>query len=80
MTKSAILAALPLVAFPAFAQTSTEGLPLSEILARIEAEVDFGSFEAVEWDDDHWEVEYRRADGSEVEVDIDPATGEPRSR
>ena len=80
MTKTAMLATLTLVACPAVAQTSADGLPLSEILARIEAEADFVSFESVEWEDDHWEVEYRRADDSEVEVDIGPVTGEPRSR
>jgi hypothetical protein len=36
-------------------------------------------FKEVEWDDDgYWEVEFYRTDGSEVEVDIDPWTGEPR--
>jgi hypothetical protein len=74
-----LAAALMLAATPSFAQTQADGPPLSEILATIEADPDFASFESVDWDDDHWEVEYRRTDGSEVELEIDPATGEPRT-
>jgi hypothetical protein len=53
-------------------------MPLSEILRGFEAQDDFGYFKEIEWDDDHWEIEYYRADGSEVEVDVDPRTGQPR--
>lgn len=75
-----VAATLLLGATPVLAQSTADGVPLSEILTKIEAQADFASFEGVDWDDGHWEVEYRTADGSEVEVEIDPTTGEPRTR
>lgn len=64
---------------PAFAQPAQGSMPLSEILASIEAEDGFGYFDDIEWDSDgYWEIEYYRADGAKVDVDIDPATGQPR--
>ena len=46
----------------------------------IEERDDVHYFDEVEWDDDgYWEVEYYRRDGSEVEVEIDPVSGEPRT-
>jgi hypothetical protein len=64
---------------PALAQPAPGGVPLSEILATIEAEENFGYFDEVEWDSDgYWEVEYYRADGAKVEIDIDPMSGQPR--
>ncbi len=75
---------LGLAAAPAWAQTAPAAgtaVPLSQIIATLEAEADFGRIEDIDWDDGgYWEIEYRRADGSEVEVDIDGATGQPRSR
>lgn len=60
------------------AQPPADALPLSQILATIEAEADFGYFDEVEWDSDgYWEIEYHRADGAKVEVDVDPLTGQP---
>jgi hypothetical protein len=64
---------------PAFSQPAPDAMPLSEILATIEAEDGFGYFDEIEWDSDgYWEVEYYRADGAKVDVDIDPASGQPR--
>lgn len=80
MKITTLAAASLLAAAPLLAQDQAGGLPLSEIVAGIEAQADFASFESVDWDDGHWEIEYRTVDGSEVEVEIDPATGEPRTR
>ncbi|MRX51879.1 PepSY domain-containing protein [Paracoccus sp. S-4012] len=66
------------------ATTTTSGmLPLSEVIAALEARVgaDLQQIEDVDWDDDgYWEIEYRNANGSETEVKIDPTTGEERPR
>lgn len=54
-------------------------LPLSEVIAMIEATNDVRYFDEVEWDDDgYWEVEFVRADGAEVSIKLDPLTGAPR--
>ncbi|WP_252913409.1 PepSY domain-containing protein [Aliihoeflea aestuarii] len=79
--KSLIAAAFLSAAFavPAFAQPPAGSMPLSEILANIEAEAGFGYFDEIDWDDDgYWEIEYYRADGAKVEIDIDPASGQAR--
>jgi uncharacterized membrane protein YkoI len=75
-----LLVALVAAGAPAAADAPPEdALPLSEILRMIEERDDVRYFKEVEWDDDgYWEVEFYRTDGSEVEVDIDPRTGEPR--
>ncbi|MHB2265602.1 PepSY domain-containing protein [Aliihoeflea sp. PC F10.4] len=67
------------VAAPAFAQPPSGAMPLSEILAGIEAEAGFGYFDEIDWDSDgYWEIEYYRADGARVEIDIDPVSGQAR--
>ena len=55
--------------------------PLSRIIATVEGSAqNLAYIEDVSWDDDgYWEVEYKRRDGSEVEVKIDPRTGSSRS-
>lgn len=54
-------------------------LPLSQILATLEASADIRWIDEVDWDSDgYWEVEYHTTDGREVEVQLDPMTGEPR--
>jgi hypothetical protein len=73
------LAATTAMAAAAFAQPPADAKPLSQILAGIEAQGDFAYFDEVEWDSDgYWEIEYYRADGGKVEIDIDPVSGEPR--
>lgn len=73
-------AALALMTLPALADRvpPANAMPLSEILAQIEAAGDVAHFEEVEWDDDgYWEVEYRRTDGARVELKLDPVTAQP---
>lgn len=73
------LSALLLLPAAALAQPPADAMPLSQIIASIEGEADFGYIKEVDWDDDgYWEIEYYRADGAKVEVDIDPVSGEPR--
>lgn len=79
MRPLALAFALSLLAAPALAQPPADAMPLSQVLASIEAESDFGYFAEIEWDSDgYWEIEYHRADGAKVDIDIDPVTGQPR--
>ena len=67
------------LSMPALAQPAPGSVPLSEILATIEAEDGFGYFDEIEWDSDgYWEIEYYRADGAKIDIDIDPVSGQPR--
>jgi hypothetical protein len=73
------LSALVLLPAAALAQPPADAMPLSQIIAAIEGQADFGYIKEVDWDDDgYWEIEYYRADGAKVEVDIDPVSGQPR--
>ena len=79
--RNALIALSALVFLPsaALAQPPADAMPLSQIIASIEGQADFGYIKEVDWDDDgYWEVEYYRADGAKVEVDIDPVSGQPR--
>lgn len=82
--KTLILALPLLAAAPALAQTDIRpaapdgAMPLSRILATLEAQPDFGQIESIDRERGYWEIEYDRADGSEAEVEIDAATGQPR--
>lgn len=51
------------------------GKPLSEILQDIEAKVDFGYFDEVEWDDGVYEIEFYTTSGSKKKIYIDPVSG-----
>jgi hypothetical protein len=63
----------------AYAQPPADAKPLSEIISSLEAQDGFGHIEDVEWDSaGYWEIEYRRTDGSKIEVDVDPVSGEAR--
>lgn len=76
-----ILATALLVSGPAMGQSTppADAMPLSEIVALIEAEPGTAWIEEVEWDSDgYWEVEYHTDDGRKVEVKLDPVSGEPR--
>lgn len=55
----------------------SDAKPLSEILQSIEQESGFSHFEDIEWDDGHWEIDYR-ANDRRVEVKVDPVSGESR--
>ncbi len=71
-----LLAATTLLATPALAQPPEGALPLSEILAIVEAREGVTYLEEIEWDDDgYWDMEFHTANGS-TEVRIDPRTGE----
>lgn len=64
---------------PVRAAPPAGALPLSQILQTLEAQGDVAWFKEVEWDDDgHWEIEYRRKDGGNVEIRVDPISGARR--
>ena len=73
---------LSMFALPAAADTPppADAQPLSRIVATVEANVsDLAFIEDVSWDDDgYWEVEYRTTDGREVEIKVDPVSGQTR--
>jgi hypothetical protein len=51
--------------------------PLSAILGIVEAEHDIAYVDEVSWEDDgYWEVEVYLTAGGELELRIDPVTGE----
>lgn len=75
------LAAALMMPLPLLAQDRppADGVALSQMLATLEQEADFGYIDEVDWDDDgYYEVEYHTTDGREAEVRLDPATGERR--
>lgn len=73
------LAAVLALPAAALAQPPAGALPLSDILAMVEQREDVAYFDEVEWDSDgYWEVEFYRPDGAQVEIDIDPLTGDNR--
>ncbi len=54
-----------------------DALPLSEIIASVEAAHDVAWIDEVDWDDDgYWEVEVYLASGGKLELRLDPLTGE----
>ncbi|CAM3333840.1 PepSY domain-containing protein [Paracoccus nototheniae] len=60
-----------------------DAMPLSEIVAGIETDLaaELGYIEDVQWDDDgYYEVEYRTQDNREVEMRVDPVTGDTIAR
>jgi uncharacterized membrane protein YkoI len=76
---SALAAAVILASSAAMAAPPPDALPLSQIIREIEARADFAHFDDIEWDDDgYWEVEYVTKSGSEVEIKIDPRSGQQR--
>lgn len=82
-------AALILSPTALMAQEAMRGAPpadamaLSEIVAKMETDLsaELGYIEDVQWDDDgYYEVEYRTRDNREVEMRVDPTTGEAMAR
>ncbi|HSP24775.1 MAG TPA: PepSY domain-containing protein [Saliniramus sp.] len=71
---------LTVLALPALADDRPpEGsMPLSTIVTQIENEPGFAYFDEIEFDDGVWEIDYYRADGAKVSVDIDPIDGRAR--
>jgi hypothetical protein len=80
MTRTILAGGLiAVLALPVAAQDSAANrLPLSQIIANLEAEADFDRIDEIDWDDGRWKVEYYLTDGREIEVEIDPVTGEVR--
>jgi hypothetical protein len=76
-----LTACLLMVGTPALAQSAPpEGaLPLSQVIARIEAMDGVRFVDEVDWDDDgYWEIDYVMTDGRKVEARLDPMTGDIR--
>jgi len=87
MSLRPLIPALAALIFSGYAQAQTEtppippetGMKLSEIIARIETRDQFRYVSEVDWDEDgFYRVIYFTADKAKVEINIDPATGEPR--
>lgn len=57
-------------------------MPLSQVIAKLETDLsDLGHISEISWEDDgYWEVEYQTTDNREVDIRVDPATGETRER
>ncbi|MFD2815148.1 PepSY domain-containing protein [Paracoccus aerius] len=56
-------------------------MPLSQVVTKLETDLgaELGHITDISWDDDgYWEVEYHNAENREVEIRVDPATGEVR--
>lgn len=56
-------------------------MTLSQVVTKLETDVgtDLSYISEISWDDDgYWEVEYYTADNREVDVRVDPATGDVR--
>lgn len=73
-----LTAALLFLAAPLAAQSAPPAgaLPLSQIIAQVEATPGLAFIDDVDWDDDgYWEVEYRTTEGGRVEIRVDPLTG-----
>jgi len=76
--------AMAALALPAVAVADTpppaDAQPLSRIVATVEANVsDLAYIDEVSWDDDgYWEVEYKTTGGQEVEIKVDPVSGQNR--
>ena len=64
-------------------QTPPAGsMPLSQVVAKLETDLsDLGHISEISWEDDgYWEVEYQTTDNRELDIRVDPATGETRER
>jgi hypothetical protein len=75
-----LLAGCLLAALPAFADAPpSDAQPLSQILQTLEQQGDVAYFDEVDRDDDgYWEIEYVNRNGAEVEIKLDPVSGQPR--
>ncbi|MFN3938174.1 MAG: PepSY domain-containing protein [Gemmobacter sp.] len=69
-----------LAATAAYAAPPPDGAkPLSEIIAGIEASQDVAWIDEVDWDDrGYWKIEFYTPAGAEVEIRVDPVSGEIR--
>ncbi|HPG23685.1 MAG TPA: PepSY domain-containing protein [Amaricoccus sp.] len=75
--------AAALAAAPAVAQRlpPADGMPLSKIIANVEANPEVRSIRDVEWEDDgYWEISYVTQNGRRGRARLDPMTGATWSR
>lgn len=73
-----LAAALMIPAAAIAAPPPAGALKLSEIVTRVEAHAsaDLAYIDEVKWDDDgYWEVEYKNAQGAEIDLRVDPVSG-----
>jgi hypothetical protein len=73
------------IAVPAGAQNQPPPIPpenamkLSEIIAKIETRDQFRYISEIDWDEDgFYSIIYFTSDKAKVEINIDPATGQPK--
>jgi hypothetical protein len=75
----ALLLSAPLVSTTALAAPPANSKPLSEIVKMLEDTGNVAYFEEIEWDDDgYWEIEYKDKQGREIEIKVDPISGQVR--
>lgn len=82
ITAALVASLIPATAMAADTPPPAGSMKLSEVIAALEDRVgdQLAFIDEVDWDDDgYWEIEYKGTDGSETEVRLDPATGEPLS-
>jgi hypothetical protein len=77
MTRIAVAVLLLLLSAPVLAAPPGNGVALSEIVRRLEAQPGFIYVKSVNWKGDAWEVVYYRGNGMQT-VRIDPRTGRVR--
>ena len=72
-----LAAALILPAAAIAAPPPAGALKLSDIVTRVEAHAaDLAYIDEVKWDDKgYWEVEYKNAQGAEIDLRVDPVSG-----
>lgn len=78
-----VIAATFGLATPLLAQSAppANALPLSRIIATVEANNNVRNFTEIEWDDDgYWEVKFRNDRGTPQRLRIDPVTAQPWRR
>ncbi|PVA12042.1 PepSY domain-containing protein [Pelagivirga sediminicola] len=83
MITAALVAALvPATAMAKDTPPPADAMKLSEVISALEERVgdELSHIDEIDWDEDgYWEIEYVRTDGAQVEVKIDPTTGDARN-
>jgi len=73
---AALITLASTAAVAADAPPPQDAQPLSAIVKQVENRPDFAYMDEVEWDHGVYEIEYYTTSGAEVEIKIDPVTGE----
>jgi uncharacterized membrane protein YkoI len=79
---AAAMMALPLTAKADWFTDETppgNAKPLSEVIKSVEDQ-GYKNIESVDFDDDEWEIEVHRADGSEVELHVNAISGQIKKK